>query len=62
MMPSHSRNGYGLPAHEVAYATLCMEVFSNFVACRAAPMAAGWNDSFRAAIASAEDARLFAVH
>ena len=53
----HSR--YGLPARQVAYATLCIEGFDCFVASTAAPIATGWSESCRAGLSPAEDLRLF---
>jgi hypothetical protein len=52
-------SGYGLPARGVAYATLFTEGFSDFVTSIAAPITTGWNDSCRAGLTPAEDARLF---
>jgi hypothetical protein len=60
LLSVHSR--YGLHARRVAYATLFIEGFSDFVTSIAAPIATGWNDSCRAGIAPAEDARLCTAH
>jgi VIT1/CCC1 family predicted Fe2+/Mn2+ transporter len=60
LLSVHSR--YGLHARGVAYVTLSIEGFSDFVSSIAAPIATGWNDSCRAGIAPAEDARLFTAH
>ena len=38
------------------------EGFSDFVTSIAAPIATGWNDSCRAGLSPAEDARLFTAH
>jgi hypothetical protein len=40
----------------------CTEGFSDFVTSIAAPIATGWNDSCRAGLSPAEDARLFTAH
>ena len=60
LLSVHSR--YGLHARQVPYRTLYTRGFSRFVTSTSAPVATGWNESYRAGFAPAERQRLATAH